>query len=106
MFRLPVCPHCGTIYRYKDVASVVKKRDNVCYHCGKSFRAKIFPYALVEIIILAAAAVGLNILMLSGMKELSLVPLFAVTLGSIILMIVSIPFFVKFRKNEKDSKRK
>lgn len=26
MFKLPVCPHCGTIYRYKDVKKELEKK--------------------------------------------------------------------------------
>ena len=98
MFKLPVCPHCGTVYRYKDVKDAVKKKENVCYHCKKSFTAKVFPYILAEILITAAAAVGINIFILFRMKDFSFVPLFAVTIIAVIIMWLLVPLFVKFKK--------
>ena len=55
MFRLPVCPHCGTVYRYHEVLTSVTKKEITCYHCHKGFRARIFPRVLIEAVILFLA---------------------------------------------------
>ncbi len=106
MFKLPVCPHCGTVYRYQDTANAVKKKHNECYHCHQRFKAKIFPYVLVEAVILIALSIGANLLILSRMTAFNLFPLFAVTIGFLLLIIVFIPFFTHFIKTEETKKKK
>lgn len=100
MFKLPVCPHCKTVYRYKDTVNAIKEKDNVCYHCHKKFKAKIFPYILVEAILLIALSIGANLLILSRLSTFNLFPLFAVTTGFLLIIIVMIPFFTRFLKTE------
>lgn len=104
MFRLPVCPHCGTVYRYRDTKDAMKQRENTCYHCKKKFRAALMPYVLIEALALAAVCVVVNILLLKGMKELSLIPLFAVTVVFILLIYLLYPFFLRFKIIEEDVK--
>lgn len=104
MFRLPVCPHCGTIYRYKDTKKAIKDKDNICYHCNKKFRAKIFPGILIGAMIPLILCIVINIILLSSMKEAQIVPLFAVTLVFLLIIYLIVPFFTKFRKTEDDKK--
>lgn len=104
MFRLPVCPHCGTVYRYKDTKDAIRKKDNTCYHCQKEFRARIFPGIIVGAALPLVICIAINIFMLSRMKEAQLLPLFAVTLVFLLIVYLIIPFFTSFRKTEKDEK--
>lgn len=104
MFHLPVCPHCGTVYRYKDTKAAIKQKENVCYHCEKRFRAKLFPYIIVGAIIPLAVCIGLNIFLLTRMTDLLLLPLFGVTLVFLLIIYLIIPFFTKFKKIEDESK--
>ena len=104
MFRLPVCPHCGTVYRYKDTKNAIRKKDNTCYHCQKEFRARIFPGIIVGAALPLVICIAINIFMLSRMKEAQLLPLFAVTLVFLLIVYLIIPFFTSFRKTEKDEK--
>ena len=106
MFHLPVCPHCGTVYRYKDTKQAIRKKDNTCYHCQKRFRAKLFPYILVGAIIPLVLCIALNIFLLTRMINLEILPLFAVTLGFMLIIYIIIPFFTKFKKIEDESKEK
>lgn len=106
MFHLPVCPHCGTVYRYKDTKQAIKKKDNTCYHCQKRFRARVFPYILIGAILPLVLCIALNIFLLTRMTNLSLLPLFAVTLGFLLIIYIIIPFFTKFKKIEDESKEK
>ena len=105
MFRLPVCPHCGTVYRYKDTRAAIKNRENVCYHCEKKFVAKRFPYILAGALIPLILCIGINILLLSRMENLELLPLFAVTIGFLLIIYSIIPFFTKFKKIEDKDKK-
>lgn len=104
MFRLPVCPHCGTIYRYKDTKKAIREKDNICYHCNKKFRARIFPGILVGAVIPLILCIVINIILLSSMKEAQILPLFAVTLVFLMIIYLIVPFFTKFRKTEDDKK--
>ena len=104
MFRLPICPHCGAVYRYKDTKDAIKKKENECYHCHQKFRVKHFPYILVGALLPLALCIGLNIFILSRMEKLQLIPLFAVTLGFLLIIYLIIPFFTKFKKSEEKRK--
>ena len=106
MFHLPVCPHCGTVYRYKDTKQAIKKKENTCYHCQKRFRATVFPFILVGAILPLALCIGINIFLLTRMTDLLLLPLFAVTIGFLLIIYLIIPFFTKFKKIEDGSKEK
>ena len=106
MFKLPTCPHCGTIYRYKDVKAAIKQKENTCYHCQKRFRAKRFPYALVGILIPVILCILLNMYLMTRMRYLELIPLFAVTLFFLAVAYVIIPFFTKFKKLDEDTENK
>ena len=106
MFRLPICPHCGTVYHYKEVRNAVKKKENTCYHCEKKFRARLFPGILIAAVIPIALSILLNLVMLNRMQEMQLLPLFAVTLAFLLIIYLIIPFFVSFKKNEKNDNKK
>ena len=107
MFRLPVCPHCSTVYRYKEVRRAIRDKQAVCYHCQKRFRVKIFPYLIVGALIPLALSIGVNIYLLTRMKNLQLIPLFAVTLSGLLIIYLIVPFFTRFKKPiEKEKKGK
>lgn len=106
MFRLPVCPHCGTVYRYKDTKAAIKNKENTCYHCKKKFTAKRFPYILVGALIPLVLCIGFNIFLLTRMKNLELLPLFAAALLCILIIYLIIPFFTKFKKSENEKEIK
>lgn len=112
MFKLPVCPHCGTVYRYKDIVNIYKERfgmtkaeDPHCYHCQKQFKPSLIPGIFVLIPIWLLLNIGTLLLMLSRMTSLNIVLLFIITLLYIALTVVLIPFFVTFKKIEKKSKK-
>lgn len=78
----------------------------MCYHCHKPFRAKIFPYVLIEAVVLAAICVVINILALTRMNRLMLVPLFLITLVFLLLIWLLVPYFTKFKKEEEKKNNK
>lgn len=104
MFRLPTCPHCGTVYRYKDTKEAIRKKENTCYHCNKRFRAKVFPGILAGAGLPLVLCIAVNIIMLSRMEYAQLIPLFTVTVLFILLIIILIPFFTVFRKTDEKQK--
>lgn len=104
MFRLPVCPHCGTIYRYKDTKKAIKNKENTCYHCNKRFRAKVIPGILVGAAVPIILNILINILILSSMKEAQLLPMTVITLIFLLIIFLIIPFFTGFVKVEEEAK--
>lgn len=104
MFKLPVCPHCGTVYRYKDTVKAIRCRENECYHCRKKFKARFFPDILAAVIIASVVSVGMNLLILSRLTSFNLTPLFAVTIGLLLVVVLTIPFFTRFKKIEEAPK--
>lgn len=118
MFKLPVCPHCGTIYRYKDVRKVWgedirntyrtlnhdKAHNHTCYHCHKEFSASGFPGILVLILIWLVVNIGTLLFALSVMTDLHMEWLFIITLAYMALFVLFVPFFMTFRKTEKKKK--
>ena len=106
MFKLPVCPHCGTVYRYKDTKNAIINKENECYHCHKTFRIKMFPYVLIEAVAMIAISIGINLLILSRMSSLKLIPLFVITIGILVIVILLVPFFTHFVKTEKEKDKK
>ncbi len=106
MFKLPVCPHCGTVYRYKDTKNAIINKENECYHCHNKFRIKLFPYVLIEAVALIAISIGINLLILSRMSSFNLIPLFVITIGILVIVILLVPFFTHFVKTEKEKDKK
>ena len=106
MFRLPVCPHCGTVYRYKETREAIRKKENICYHCQKKFKVRIFPTVLSAAILPLILCIALNIFLLTRMENLQLIPLFIATMLFILLVFIIIPFFTIFKKIEDESDKK
>ena len=114
MFRLPTCPHCGTIYRYKDTFEIWKKdrrgiragRERECYHCKKAFRVAALPGMIPVGAVWAALSIGTNLLLLSRMKKLEWITMFIVTLGYMGLAFLVAPFFLQFKKVKEEKKAK
>lgn len=99
MFKLPTCPYCDTVYRYKDVSDI-KEKEHKCYHCDKPFEVKKMPYILILIFITAVLCVALNLLILFNMVNFNIWLLLIPTACIIFVAKFLIPFFVKFKKTE------
>lgn len=107
MFKLPKCPYCKTVYRYKDTKEALKNVDNECYHCHKKFKAKRFPQILVLLLIIILPCIGFNILLLTQMRFLdfwSILILLVITIIFLVIGYFLIPFFVNFKKTETEKK--
>lgn len=107
MFKLPVCPYCNTIYRYKDVNKLKSKKENECYHCKKKYRIKRFPKILILIVFIVVLCIFLNILFLTKAVSLNLITLIMMLTVTVILLCIGyflIPFFITFKKDKKDEK--
>lgn len=104
MFQLPVCPYCHTVYRYKEVRKTKDEKMQKCYHCHKTFSISKFPGFLVLWLLVVISAVLLNIAVLLIMPAFNVIPLLVISFIAILLGLVFIPYFVKYKKIE--NKRK
>ncbi|MGN1432714.1 MAG: TIGR04104 family putative zinc finger protein [Ruminococcus sp.] len=97
MFKLPVCPHCKTIYRYKDVKKELNKKESTCYHCGKKFKTSKKKILILFLIIAFITAIFdvLALYMIAGTNLIGMIimNIIAVTAGFFL-----IPYFVEFKK--------
>lgn len=100
MFKLPVCPHCKTVYRYGDTIQAVKNKNNICYHCKKEFKARYISAIILLLAFAIIIGVAIDIAMLYKMIELNLVLLFIINIILIVVFCFLLPFFVKFKKTE------
>lgn len=103
MFRLPLCPHCKTVYSYKETRKMLRQKKCSCYHCKKHFRASVFPGIFVIGGIIVALSILTNLLLLSRMTYLNVILLFVLTLLYLGLLYILLPFFVSFKKEKEET---
>lgn len=108
MFRLPLCPYCKTVYSYKDVKKIRKEKTHICYHCGKKFKAGMFPQSLVLFLIVFVLCIAVNILILSNASDFDTILVIIMLLVTIIFLVAGyflIPFFTGLKKTDKDEEK-
>ena len=97
MFKLPVCPHCKTIYRYKDVKKEEVKKECTCYHCGKKFRVSKKKILILFLIISLITAI-FDVLVLYMVAGTSLIGLIIINIIAVSVGFFLIPYFAEFKK--------
>ena len=99
MFKLPVCPHCKTVYSYKEVKNNNKKKTIICYHCKKEFKNSRAVFFVIGFIV-SLAAVLINIFLLNTLSGnfVSIIPVIIVSIGAVLLGWILTPFFIKYKK--------
>lgn len=98
MLKLPVCPYCNAIYRYKDVKSITHDKVCRCFHCNKKFTVS---YKKGRIVILSAVAlllIVLNVLMFNFVSNVSILGCLIISVLFISLAVILFPFTVRFKK--------
>lgn len=105
MFKLPVCPHCHTVYRYKDVKCVMNKKELECYNCKKKIKIS-HKGILVLILIAVLLSIGSTFLIFNIFHNATAIAAYIATLLIIILGFLARPFFVSFKSNESIEKKR
>lgn len=99
MFRLPVCPHCKTVYSYKEVKENNKKKTIKCYHCNKNFRnERKGIIALMIAVCFFAALINVIVLYNSSGDSIPIVPMFIISVIAIVIGLILVPFFISYKK--------
>lgn len=99
MFKLPVCPHCKTIFRYKDVKKEAVKKECTCYHCGKKFRVSKKKILILFLIIALITAI-FDVLALYMIADTSFIGLMILNIIAVTAGFFLIPYFTEFKKEK------
>lgn len=96
--RLPLCPHCGTRFFYKQVNEGKKLKTMSCPNCKKQFQVQYKKQTALLIIIAILLLIGLNCLLLAVAPFMNIVGLFLVTAVGICITYFLFPYTVRFKK--------
>ena len=99
MFKLPECPYCHTIYRYRDVRKTVYKSEEKCYHCKKSFKVSKIKILILFLIIAFITAI-LNIFQLYMIEDLTSIGIIITNVVVVTLGIFLIPYFIGYKEKK------
>jgi hypothetical protein len=97
MPKLPVCPHCGTIYRYGDVNKIMGEKSHTCYHCKKNFAVSKKKFLILFLIIALFCAI-FDVFELCMVANINFIALMVTNIIIIIAGLIFRPLFVKFCK--------
>lgn len=100
MISLPVCPHCSTVFRYKDIRKLFFAKNCICYGCREQFRVsrkKVWILALITVIV----TVILNVAELIFLKNTTFMFLMITNITVLLIAIFIAPYFIEFIKTEK-----
>lgn len=97
MLKLPVCPHCHTIYRYGEVKKTLYEKNHKCYHCNKIFEISKIRILILFLIIALIAAI-FNVFELYMMAGINFIALIVTNIIIITAGILLIPFCIRFKR--------
>ena len=95
--KLPVCPHCNTVYHYADVRGLMKKKEAECYHCKKDFKISKGEIWLLVLILLAVCT-AVDIIFLNVFKNMTAIGVFVINIILVAIAFVLTPFYIKFKR--------
>lgn len=101
MFKLPVCPHCQTIYRYGDVRKNLNTKIHTCYHCKKQFKTS-FSGLWLLLLFIVAVGITVNLIEITIFASTNVIALLVTNIVLILFFLLFVPFFTKFRKFGED----
>ncbi len=96
--RLPLCPHCGARFFYKQVVKAKKQDNMVCKHCKKQFQISYKKGTALLIALAILILIIFNILLLAYFSFTNVIGLFLVAIIGISITYFLIPYTVRFKK--------
>jgi membrane protein YdbS with pleckstrin-like domain len=104
VFKLPICPHCRTIYRYGDVRKNLNTKIHTCYHCKKQFKTS-FSGLWILLLIIIAIGIIVNLIEISVFARTNVTALLVTNIILVLFFLLFVPFFTKFRKFGEDMQK-
>ena len=107
MLKLPVCPHCHAVYRYKEVSNM-KQGIHFCYHCGKKFKVNKILYGSIFICIVCILLIAANLMILFSSEHFIALLIMLSDLAVVTAAVLMLPLTVVFKaeKITKSEKKK
>lgn len=97
MLKLPVCPHCKTVFYYGDVIKLARQKKCKCYQCDKNFRVLKWKGRIIFYLIFAVIMCICNALLMHITDAKTAIPMIIFTVICVILSLFALPFTVKFK---------
>lgn len=97
MLKLPVCPHCHTVYYYGDVMKSTKHKKMECYHCKKKFAVKKWKGRCILISVVAIIVAVIDVLLLNVIKMQSAIPIMIFTVICVLCSLLLLPYTVRYK---------
>ncbi len=96
MFKLPICPHCHTVYDYKEVAK--NQKEFQCYHCKKKIKVKKIKGHLCLFLLtcIVGTLIDIAILSISAFEISTFIPLFIATFICVVIAFFLTPYFTDY----------
>ena len=95
--RLPVCPHCGGKFSYRQVNKTKKQKEQVCPHCKTMYACSYDTGGSVLIAISVAVIAAVVCILLSVIPDIHIGILFVIIFGILISMILLFPLTVRYQ---------
>lgn len=106
MIKLPVCPHCNTVFYYSDVVRLSKNKIGECYHCKKTFKVSKWKGRVIFYCIFAVLISLLDVIFLHITDTKTAIPIIVFTLICVVVSLLFLPYTVRFKSKEKIKNKK
>lgn len=104
MFKKPVCPYCKAIYFNKEIKKQGHNEEVKCHNCKKIFVVKKLGGLIILLLLATVLAVLFDCFLILFIKVESIFTLLFSTVILIYIAFLFNPFFVKYKKKDKDKK--
>lgn len=108
MYKLPLCPYCGSRFLYGQVRDAAKKPSLQCGYCKRTIAVKYKKYRNRHFLISALVMVLINIGMLAllSMTDATVLPyLLVLTVIMVCVAYLLLPYTVRFVKPDRQLDR-
>lgn len=97
MLKLPVCPHCQTVYYYGEVMKSTKQKTMECYHCKKKFTVNKWRGRFIFMSVVVAVMAVIDVLLLCVIKMQSAIPIMIFTVICVLCSLLLLPYTVRYK---------
>lgn len=96
MLKLPVCPYCGAIYRYKDISSMPAEKRHMCYHCKREFGVSRKKGKIILVFSVCIILIIFNLIALYNFKGINFPIMVIANFLCVLIAFILFPFTTRF----------